>query len=129
MFRVVWMSTYIILDGAFHMPTTYIPKTPYLAQTKIHKLAKKLIDESDEDRALALEAHRYFKQRIEENPADNVSKALMVDCLKVAQSSKQNAIKVLAMMNKMNETKEPEQTKASGKTESVFSELDNMADD
>lgn len=118
------MHTYIILDGVLIMPTTYIPKTPYLAQTKLQKIAKKLIDESDEDRRLALEAHQYFKQRIEENPADNVSKALMVDCLKVAQSSKQNVVKVITIMAKMNDKDEPEKTKASGETESLWSDLD-----
>jgi hypothetical protein len=108
------------------MPTTYVPKTPHLAQTKIQKIAKKLIEESDQDRVLALEAHAYFKQRVEENPADNVSKALMVDCLKVAQSSKQNVVKVLTLMTKMNEKDEPEKTKASGTAESLFSELDQV---
>lgn len=111
------------------MPTTYIPKTPYLAQTKLHKIAKKLIDEADEDRRLALEAHAYFKQRIDENPADNVSKALMVDCLKVAQASKQHTVKVISLMAKINEESTPEKTKSSGTTSSVFSELENMNDE
>jgi hypothetical protein len=112
------------------MPTTYIPKTQYLAQTKIQKLAKRLIEEADEDRSLALEAYRYFKQRVEENPADNVSKQQMVDCLKVAQSSKQNTIKVIALMTKfINNNDEPEKTKASGKTESLFEDLDNSLND
>jgi hypothetical protein len=111
------------------MPTTYIPKTPHLAPTKLQKIAKKLIEESEEDRQLALEAHRYFKERIEENPTDNVSKTLMVDCLKVAQSSKQYTVKVITLMAKMNEEITPEKTKASGSTTSVFSELDRMADE
>jgi hypothetical protein len=111
------------------MPTTYIPKTPHLSQTKLQKIAKKLIEDSEEDRILALEAHRYFKERVEENPADNVSKSLMVDCLKVAQTSKQYTVKVITLMSKMNDERTPEKTKSSGQTESVFSELDNMLDE
>jgi len=111
------------------MATTYIPKTPHFAQTKIQKIAKKLIEESEEDRQLALDAHRYFKERVEENPADNVSKSLMVDCLKVAQTSKQYTVRVITLMTKMNEENMPERTKASGNTTSVFSELDNMVDE
>jgi hypothetical protein len=76
-----------------------------------------------------LEAHRYFKERVEENPADNVSKSLMVDCLKVAQTSKQYTVKVITLMSKMNDERTPEKTKSSGQTESVFSELDNMLDE
>jgi hypothetical protein len=67
--------------------------------------------------------------RVEENPADNVSKALMVDCLKVAQSSKQYTVKVITLMSKLNEESAPEKTKASGSITSVFSELDNMIDE
>jgi hypothetical protein len=53
----------------------------------------------------------------------------MVDCLKVAQSSKQYTVKVITLMAKMNEEITPEKTKASGSTTSVFSELDRMADE
>jgi hypothetical protein len=76
-----------------------------------------------------LDAHRYFKERVEENPTDNVSKTLMVDCLKVAQTSKQYTVRVITLMSKMNEEEMPEKTKSSGSTSSVFSELDNMIDE
>jgi hypothetical protein len=74
-------------DNLF-MVTNYIPKTAILGPTRIQRIAKKLIDEAGEDRKLALEAHRFFRAMVDENPQDAAAKNLMVDTLKVAQASK-----------------------------------------
>jgi type I site-specific restriction-modification system R (restriction) subunit len=112
------------------MVTTYIPKTSLLSPTRIQRIAKKLIDEAGEDRQLALQAHRFFREMIDENPQDAAAKALMVDTLKVAQASKNNVVKILNLMIKMEETSGAGEdmtkysTKTKGKT--MFSELDTL---
>tara|TARA_R100001244_G_C5164687_1_gene131314 strand:- start:1844 stop:2179 length:336 start_codon:yes stop_codon:yes gene_type:complete len=111
------------------MVTTYIPKNNPLGGTRLQKIAKKLIEESNEDRSLALETHRFFREMVDENPQDAASKNLMVDCLKVAQASKNNVVKIIGLMIKMEESS-IEKTKSSGHSPaSVFSELDNLSDD
>tara|TARA_Y100000310_G_scaffold227871_1_gene230143 strand:+ start:169 stop:516 length:348 start_codon:yes stop_codon:yes gene_type:complete len=112
------------------MVTTYIPKTSLLSPTRIQRIAKKLIDEAGEDRQLALQAHRFFREMVDENPQDAAAKALMVDTLKVAQASKNNVVKILNLMIKMEETSGAGEdiTKYSTKTKSktMFSELDTL---
>jgi len=112
------------------MVTNYIPKTSILNPTRIQRLAKKLIEESTEDRQLALEAHRFFREMIDENPQDAAAKNLMVDTLKVAQASKNNVVKILNLMVKMGEVEE-DKTSVGGKgvPNSVFSELDNIVNE
>jgi len=99
---------------------------------RIQRIAKKLIDEAGEDRQLALEAHRFFREMVDENPQDAAAKNLLVDCLKVAQASKNNIVKVLNLLIKMEEsTDADDKTKysASSKSKTMFSELDNLTDD
>lgn len=109
------------------MPTTYIPKTSILGPTRVQRIAKKLIDESGEDRTLALEAHRFFRAMVDENPQDAAAKTLMVDALKVAQASKNNVVKILNLIIKMEEIPVDQKSKASkGAGNSVFNELDNL---
>ena len=112
------------------MVTNYIPKTSLLGPTRIQKLAKKLIEEATEDRQLALVAPRFFREMIDENPQDAAAKILMVDTLKVAQASKHNVVKILNLMVKMGEV-ESDKTTISGKgsPNSVFADLDNIADE
>ena len=63
---------------------------------------------------------------VEENPQDAAAKNLMADCLKIAQSSKNNVIKVMGLLVKLEETK-VDKTKSAAKSESaVFSELDDL---
>lgn len=109
------------------MPSNYVPKNDIMGPTRIQRIAKKLIEDADEDRKLALEAHRFFKRMVDENPQDSAAKALMVDSLKVAQASKNNVVKIMGLMIKMQDMK-ADKTKASGsgKENSIFSELDNM---
>tara|TARA_Y100000310_G_scaffold342559_1_gene446319 strand:- start:5158 stop:5496 length:339 start_codon:yes stop_codon:yes gene_type:complete len=109
------------------MPTNYIPKTSLLGPTRVQRIAKKLIDEAGEDRNLALEAHRFFRAMVDENPQDAAAKNLMVDSLKVAQASKNNVVKILNLVIKMEETTPDTRTKASkGSENSVFNELNNL---
>jgi len=109
------------------MPTNYIPKTSLLGPTRVQRIAKKLIDEAGEDRNLALEAHRFFRAMVDENPQDAAAKNLMVDTLKVAQASKNNVVKILNLVIKMEETNPDTRTKASkGSENSVFNELNNL---
>ena len=113
------------------MVSTYIPKTPIMNPMRIQRIAKKLIDEAGEDRQLALEAHRFFREMVDENPQDAAAKNLLVDCLKVAQASKNNIVKVLNLLIKMEEsTDADDKTKysASSKSKTMFSELDNLTD-
>lgn len=113
------------------MVTTYIPKTPIMNSNRIQRIAKKLIEEAGEDRQLALETHRFFREMVDENPQDAAAKNLLVDCLKVAQASKNNVIKVLNLLVKMEESSDvgdmtKYSTNSKGKT--IFSELDNLTD-
>ena len=109
------------------MPSPYVPKTAHLSPTRIQKIAKDLISEAKDDRELALTTHRFFRQMVDENPQDSTAKSLMVDCLKVAQASKNNVIKILNLVVKMEEGNEPTKTKANkGTTNSTSSDLDNL---
>tara|TARA_R110000787_G_scaffold4916_3_gene18529 strand:- start:110 stop:451 length:342 start_codon:yes stop_codon:yes gene_type:complete len=112
------------------MPTNYIPKNSILGPTRVQRIAKKLIDEAAEDRTLALDAHRFFRAMVDENPQDAAAKGLMVDALKVAQASKNNVVKILNLVIKMEESTADSKTKASkGAENSVFNELDNLLKD
>jgi len=82
------------------MPRDYILKRPVLDQNRIQKYAKKILEESSEDRTMALDAYRYFKEMVDENPQDSVAKQQMTDCLKLAQSSKGSALKVMDLLIK-----------------------------
>ena len=107
------------------MPSNYIPKNSILGPTRVQRIAKKLIDEATEDRNLALDAHRFFRAMVDENPQDAAAKSLMVDALKVAQASKNNVVKILNLVVKMEESKNaPKNSK--GPENSVFTELDNL---
>ena len=108
------------------MPKQYIPKTNYFSETRVQKMAKDVVKDCVKDRELALETYRLFRQMVEENPQDSAAKNLMADCLKIAQSSKNNVIKVMTLIIKM-EDMGSDKTKTSGKSnDSVFSELDEL---
>ena len=107
------------------MVRNYILKTPVMDANRLQKISKKIISES-EDRKKALEVHQYFKNMVEENPQDAAAKSLMVDCLKLAQSSKVNAIKLITLLAKMEMSKD---SNNKGSVKSVFSELDSMTNE
>ena len=108
------------------MPKEYVLKSPVLDQNRIQKYAKKILDESAEDRGLALEAYRYFKDMVDENPQDSVAKQQMTDCLKLAQSSKTSALKVMDLLIKFEvTTNKKESTSAT----SLFNKIEELAND
>jgi hypothetical protein len=103
-----------------------------MSPTRIQRIAKKLIEESTEDRTFALEAHRFFREMVDENPQDAAAKNLMVETLKVAQASKNNVVKILNLMVKMEEATGGDDTtkySANSKGKTIFSELDTLVDD
>ena len=82
------------------MPKDYILIRQVLDQNRLQKHAKKILDESSEDRQLALEAYKFFRDMVDGNPQDSVAKQQMTDCLKLAQSSKVSALKVMDLLLK-----------------------------
>ena len=80
------------------MPSQYVLKNSPLDKNRIQKVCKKLIDEANEDRSLALDTHRFFREMLAENPQDAAAKNLMVDCLKLAQTSKTSTLKLLIFL-------------------------------
>ena len=63
---------------------------------------------------------------LDENPQDASAKNLMVDCLKLAQTSKGSILKVVDLLIKL----ETVQAKGSEKTDhdSLYSQLDTLTD-
>ena len=108
------------------MPSQYVLKNSPIDKNRIQKVCKKLIDEANDDRSLALDAHRFFRQMLDENPQDAAAKNLMVDCLKLAQTSKTSTLKVVDLLIKL----ETALTKGNEKSEvdSLYSQLDNLTD-
>ena len=108
------------------MPKEYQLKRGVLDANRLQKHAKKIIDDAAEDRTLALEAYRYFKEMVDENPQDSVAKSQMVDCLKLAQTSKTNIVKVMDLIVKIDTIKEKEQGSKTSLA-SAFSHLENLS--
>ena len=108
------------------MPSQYVLKNSPIDKNRIQKVCKKLIDEANDDRSLALDAHRFFREMLDENPQDAAAKHLMVDCLKLAQTSKTSTLKVVDLLIKL----ETALTKGNEKSEvdSLYSQLDNLTD-
>lgn len=106
------------------MARNYTPKTSYLSLTRVQKIAKDLINESRQDRELALEAHRYFKQRLEDDPEDFNARGLMVETLKVAQTSKTGATKILQLAIKLLEYSDGKKGTSKGASATSTEELD-----
>jgi len=63
---------------------------------------------------------------LDENPQDAAAKNLMVDCLKLAQTSKTSILKVVDLLIKLDMA----QLKGSDKNEtnSLYSQLDSLTD-
>ena len=108
------------------MPSQYILKNSPLDKNRLQKVCKKLIDEANEDRTLALDTHRFFREMLNDNPQDASAKNLMVDCLKLAQTSKTSTLKVVDLLIKL----EAAYSKGADKSEmdSLYSQLDNLTD-
>jgi len=110
------------------MSKDYVLRRSPFDKNRMLKIGKSILDEAKEDRQLALDSHSYFKEMVElsEN-TDNDAKRLMVECLKLAQSSKNNSIKTLTIMVKLEEL--GTQTSESGDPSVIsFNELESLAD-
>ena len=112
----------------------YEPKNPHLSPNRVQKISKDLITDCKKDRELAFESYKYFKAQAEENPQDNTAKGLMVDCLKVMQSSKNNVVKILNLIVKMEDSvsanSELGKTTASkGPLNPIFHDLSKLLND
>ena len=109
------------------MPTTYTLKKPVLDYNRLQKTCKQVLDDAREDRKYALDMHRFFRQLVDENPQDAVAKNLMVDCLKLAQSSKANVHKTLDLLIKLeNAFNKPE---SKDNPENLFSQITDILHD
>ena len=110
------------------VPTTYTLKKPVLDYNRLQKSCKQVLDDAKEDRKYALEMHRFFRGLVDENPQDAVSKNLMVDCLKLAQSSKANVHKTLDLLIKL-EAAFSKGTEAPTSSENLFNQLTDILHD
>ena len=110
------------------MPKEYLLKRPVLDQNRLQKYAKKILDESSEDRQLALEAYRYFKEMVDQNPQDSVAKQQMADCLKLAQTSKTSALKVMDLLIKFEAVTAKTEPLSTSPT-SLFNRIEELANE
>ena len=108
------------------MPSPYVLKNPPMDKNRIQKVCKKVLDEAGEDRKLALEAHRFFRQMLDENPQDATAKNLLVDCLKLAQTSKTSTLKIIDLLIKLYTAQSNNAGKA--ETDSLYSHLEKLTD-
>jgi len=108
------------------MAREYQLKRAVLDANRLQKHAKKVIEDANEDRTMALEAYRYFNAMVDETPQDSVSKAQMVDCLKLAQTSKGNIVKVIDLLVKIDTAKE-NQKGAKPSIANMFNHLENLS--
>ena len=106
------------------MAKEYQLKRSVLDQNRLQKYAKKILDESSEDRQLALDAYRYFKNMVDGNPQDSVAKQQMTDCLKLAQSSKGSALKVMDLLIKFESSTQKTESSSSV---SLFHKIEELA--
>ena len=108
------------------MPSPYVLKNSPIDKNRIQKVCKKVLDEANEDRKLALDTHRFFRQMLDENPQDASAKSLMVDCLKLAQTSKTSTLKIVDLLIKLDAAQAGGSTKAD--VNSLYSQLDKLTD-
>ena len=116
------------------MPRQYTPKADTFNVSRILKTCKDIVKEAQEDRRVAIETHDYFKgivdNREDDTPPNPKAMELMVECLKVAQNSKNNVVKILNLAAKLEEGNKAEKTKASGKGgQYIFDLLEKEAND
>ena len=108
------------------MPSTYVLKNSPIDRNRIQKTCKRVIDEANEDRQLALDTHRFFRAMLDENPQDSTAKSLMVDCLKLAQTSKGSILKVVDLLIKL-EAAQMRGSEGKGEMDSLYNQLDNLS--
>ena len=108
------------------MPRQYVLKNPPIDKNRIQKVCKKVLDEATEDRKLALTTHKFFREMLDENPQDASAKSLMVDCLKLAQTSKTSTLKIIDLLIKLDTA----QMSGAGAADvdSLYTQLDKLTD-
>tara|TARA_R110000737_G_scaffold344692_1_gene372119 strand:+ start:291 stop:629 length:339 start_codon:yes stop_codon:yes gene_type:complete len=108
------------------MVTEYKPKgNVYFNELRVQKQIKNVIDENKEDRKHALEAYNYFKERLvtDEGEPNAESQRLMLDSLKIAQSARNNTVKLLTLLNKTFEVEKSPSSKAKTKEKGSINPL------
>lgn len=111
------------------MSKEYVLKRSPFDKNRMLKVGKSILEEAKEDRDFALDAHQYFKSMVERSEdTDNDAKRLMVECLKLAQSSKNSAIKALSLMIKLEELDGSSST-GGGMSAISFDDLESLANE
>ena len=85
------------------MVRNYVPKKRFFEPTRIHKIAKDIMSDCQEDRKRALETFDYFKDLVSVNPEDDKAKAEMIHALGLSQDANDKIVKLLDMMIKMTQ--------------------------
>jgi hypothetical protein len=96
------------------MSRTYIPKKSFFQPTRIHKIAKDLMEDCREDRGRALETFKYFRELIDVDSTDDKAKAEMIHALGLSQDANDKIVKILEMMIKMTQTEQKAETPKDG---------------
>lgn len=86
------------------MPKEYILKHSPLDKNRILKLCKVAMEHATDDRVVAKDTFKFFKALVQDNPLDNVSKTLMIDSLKLMQSSNKNEAALIDLFIKVEES-------------------------
>ena len=82
------------------MPRTYNLKTSTVDKNRIQKFAVEILKSNKDDRDLALDAYKLFKERVQDD-GDNSDKDAMVECLKLAQTAKNTSTKLIDYLIKL----------------------------
>jgi hypothetical protein len=88
------------------MVRNYIPKKRFFEPARIHKIAKDIMSDCQEDRQRALETFDYFKNLVSTNPEDDKAKSEMIHALGLSQDANDKIVKVLDMMIKMTQNEQ-----------------------
>ena len=81
--------------------TAYKLKNSPIDAHRLNKQIKEILDNSKSDREMAILAYEYFKAMVDENTLDVVAKNCMVECLKLAQTARNNSVKMAETLYKM----------------------------
>ena len=112
------------------MVSTYVPRNKFFAPTKIHRLAKNVMEECEVDRNRALETFDFFKGMVQSDPEDDKSKTEMVKSLQLSMDANDKKVKILDMMIKMTmqeEKNEAAKKKTSKDDDTSFESLKSRA--
>lgn len=106
-------------------------KTNPLSKNRLNKLAKKIIDESEEDRTRALAAFDYFKDKVDTFHTDELMEKVvvaaekcMVDSLCAINESRTKMIKALELLNKLAQNTRGNDTDMEADNPLSFEDLD-----